>query len=44
MFDVTNVSTRKVKFSAGGIVNDVGITGDTSQNETYVTFLKLGDT
>ena len=44
MFDVTNVSTHKVKFSAGGIVNDVGITGDTSQNETYVTFLKLGET
>jgi hypothetical protein len=44
MFDVTNVSTHKVKFSAGGIVNDVGITGDTNQNETYVTFLKLGET
>ena len=44
MFDVTNVSTHKVKFQAGGIVNDVSITGDTSQNETYITFIKLGDT
>jgi len=44
MFDVTNVSTHKVKFAAGGIVNDVGITGDTNKNETYVTFLKLGET
>ena len=44
LFDVTNVSTHKVKFSAGGIVNDVSIGGDTGVNETYVTFIRLGDT
>ena len=44
LFDVTNVSTHKVKFSAGGIVNDVSINGDSNGNETYVTFLKLGET
>ena len=44
VFDVTNVSTHKVKFSAGGIVNDVSIGGDTNVSETYVTFIRLGDT
>ena len=44
LFDVTNVSTHKVKFSAGGITNNVSINGDSNGNETYVTFLKLGET
>lgn len=44
LFDVTNVSTHKVKFSAGGITNNVSINGDSNGNETYVTFIRLGDT
>ena len=44
LFDVTNVSTHKVKFSAGGENNNVSINGDSNGNETYVTFLKLGET
>tara|TARA_R100000353_G_scaffold39843_1_gene31614 strand:- start:884 stop:1534 length:651 start_codon:yes stop_codon:yes gene_type:complete len=45
-FDVTNTSTHKVKFlyyhtgASGGAT----ITGDSSGNETHVTFLKLGET
>ena len=44
--DVTNTSTHKVKFlyyhtgASGGAT----ITGDSSGNETHVTFLKLGET
>ena len=44
LFDVTNVSTHKVKFSAGGENNSLGINGASNGNETYVTFLKLGET
>ena len=45
-FDVTNTSTHKVKFlyyhtgASGGAT----ITGDSSGNETHVTFIRLGDT
>ena len=45
-FDVTNTSTHKVKFlyyhtgASGGAT----ITGDSSGNETCVTFIRLGDT
>ena len=44
IFDVTSTSTHKVKFSAGAIVNDVQFPGASGQNETYVTFIRLGDT
>ena len=44
MFDVTNVSTHKVKFGAGAIVNDVNINANSDQNTTFVTFIRLGDT
>jgi hypothetical protein len=44
LFDVTNVSTHKVKFSAGAENNNVSINGNSTGNETYVTFIKLGDT
>jgi hypothetical protein len=44
IFDVTSTSTHKVKFSVGAIVNDVQFHGGSNQNETYVTFLKLGET
>jgi len=44
LFDVTNVSTHLVKLYA--YVEDTGwaIMGDTGQNETHATFIKLGDT
>ena len=44
IFDCENTSTHKVKFSAGAIVNDVNINGNTDQNTTFVTFIRLGDT
>jgi len=44
LFDVTNTSTHKVKFSASAIVNDYTFYGNTDTNETYVTWIKLGDT
>ena len=44
-FDVTDVSTHKVRFqidfdNTSGIV----LAGDTDVNETYFTFIRLGDT
>jgi len=44
LFDVTNTSTHKVKFSASTIVNDYSFYGNTDTNETYATWIKLGDT
>ena len=44
IFDVTNTSTHKVKFSGSSIVNDMKCYGNSSTNETYATFMKLGDT
>ena len=44
IFDCENTSTHKVKFSAGAIVNDVQFQGASGQNETYATFIRLGDT
>jgi len=44
LFDCTNVSTHKVKFSVGSIRNDVNFNGNSTHNETYATFIKLGET
>jgi len=44
IFDCENTSTHKVRFQAGGIVNDVNINANTDQNTTFATFIKLGDT
>ena len=43
IFDVTNTSTHKVKFSyhVNGATN---LEGSTSQNKTHFTFIRLGDT
>ena len=43
IFDVTNVSTHKVKFD---VVAEVACTGQGSSgsNRTYATFIRLGDT
>ena len=44
LFDVTNVSNDKVKLYAYTQSTGWDIRGDTGQNETHVTFIKLGDT
>ena len=40
--NVTNASTFRCKFSAAGVVNGQ-IRGETSQNDTSFTFIRLGD-
>jgi len=44
IFDVTNVSTHKVRFDVFGQDGYVYYKGSTDENQTYVTFQKLGDT
>jgi len=44
LFDVTNVTTHKAKMRADSIDSGSAVTGSTSQNETFVTFVRLGDT
>ena len=43
IFDVTNVSTHKVKFKVLGAAS-VRFRGNSSRNETSFTFIRLGDT
>ena len=42
LFDVTSTTTHKVRFEVSTMNNEV--TGNTTANQTYFTFLKLGDT
>ena len=42
-FDVTNTSTHKVKFYVNASAS-VNFIGNTSQNRTHMTFIRLGDT
>ena len=44
LFDVTNTSTHKVKFATGSVAPNSEVLGSTSENKTYVMFLRLGDT
>jgi len=46
IFDVTNTTTHKVKFNYLPDDGETGVTirGGTSQNSTFVTFIRLGDT
>ena len=45
MFDVTNTTNCKVKFGTGDTNTLEGtLYGDTNANETYFTFIRLGDT
>ena len=44
IFDVTDTTTHKVKFSINAFDNGVATEGDTNTNLTFMTFLKLGDT
>lgn len=44
LFDVTNVSTHKVRFHTGGSSGSNLVSGSTDQNLTFMTFKKLGAT
>ena len=44
MLDVTDVSTHKVKFQTFGSNTNPRILGDSGQNRSYFTFIRLGDT
>ncbi len=44
LFDVTDVSTHKVKFNAGSLLSGTQVVGNTNTNNTYMTFIRLGDT
>ena len=43
IFDVTNTSTHTVRFNAESS-GDCNYSGNTNQSQTFVTFLRLGDT
>ena len=44
LFDVTNVSTHKVKFQIGASNTRPNVRGSTDANYSYATFIRLGDT
>ena len=44
IFDVTNISTHKVKFSMESLASGSSLTGLTDVNYTTFTFIRLGDT
>ena len=44
LFDVTDVSTHKVKFEMLGSNTRPRVSGDSNYNLSYVTFIRLGDT
>jgi hypothetical protein len=44
LVDVTNVSNVKVRFSVGSLASGHFFSGSTDSNQTYFTFIRLGDT
>ena len=44
LFDVTDVSLRKVKFQLGASNTRPRVRGETNYNASYATFIRLGDT
>jgi hypothetical protein len=44
ILDITDLSNQKVKFNAFTSVNTLTCVGSSSVNETYMTFIRLGDT
>ena len=44
LIDVSDTSNTKVRFKAYAAANNQQIYGNTAKNETYVTFIRLGDT
>ena len=43
IFDVTNVSTHKLRFSHSGTSGSI-VAGNANDNQTHFLFMKLGDT
>ena len=44
IFDVTSVSTHKVRFKTTHSVQQILVRGSSGANETHMTFMRLGDT
>jgi hypothetical protein len=44
IFDVTSTSTHKVRFDIDVDNSNMYVAGDTNRSETYMTFIRLGDT
>ena len=44
IFDVTNTSNDKIRFHADSVQSDTTVLGSSGENETSVTFVRLGDT
>jgi hypothetical protein len=44
LIDVTDVSNVKVRFSVGSLASGSFFSGSTTSNQTYFTFIRLGDT
>ena len=42
--DITDTSNRKVRFKVYAAANNQQVLGNTAKNETYATFIRLGDT
>lgn len=43
-FDVTNTSTHKIRFSTHSMAGNSRLLGDTNENSSYFTAIRLGDT
>ena len=44
IFDCTNTTTHKVRFSVSNVNSSTSTDGATDRNSTYMTFIRLGDT
>ena len=44
IFDVTDITTHKVKFAVASNQNSTSYLGDTNSNTTFASFVRLGDT
>jgi len=44
IFDCTNTSTHKARFSISNVNSSTSTDGATDRNSTYMTFIRLGDT
>ena len=44
MFDVTNISTHKFKWTTHSFAGNTRLLGDSGENATYFTVIRLGDT
>ena len=44
LVDVTSTSDVKVRFHINAVTSEVTTGGNTNTNQTYMTFIRLGDT